>query len=64
MLSSEAVDPSSDSVSNLELLSESSCDDVLASVIYSECCDIASFRVQECWQVSAAHMVPLSIILV
>ena len=61
---SEAVDPSSNSVSNLELFSESSCDDFLALVICSEGCDIASFRVQECWQVSGAHIVPLSIVLV
>ena len=27
----------------------------------SESCDIASFRVQECWQVSAARIVPLSV---
>ena len=58
MSSSEAVDPSSD------LESDSSCDGLLTLVICSKCCDIASFRVQECWQVSAAHMVPLSIALV
>ena len=58
MSSSEAVDPSS----NLELYSESSCDDFLASVICSEGCDIASFRVQEHWQVSAACIVPLNIV--
>ena len=57
--SSEAVDPSS----NLELVSKSSCDDFLALVKCSEGCDIASFRVQECWQVSAARIVPLSIVL-
>ena len=33
MLSSEAVDPSSDSVSNLELLFELPCDDFLALAI-------------------------------
>ena len=60
--SSEAIDPSSNSVSDLELLSESSCDGFLASDVISECCDIASFRVQEHWQVSAAHIVPLSIV--
>ena len=60
MSSSEVVDPSSDS----ELVSELSWDDFLALVICSECCDIASFRVQECWQVSAAHIVPLSVVLV
>ena len=64
MSSSEAVDPSSNSVSNLELYSELSCDDFLALVICSKGCDIASFRVQECWQVSAAHIVPLSFVLV
>ena len=64
MSSSEAVDPSSDLVSNLELVSESSCDNFLGSVFCSEGCDIASFRVQECWQVSAAHIVPLSMVLV
>ena len=57
MLSSEAVDPSSDSVSNSELVSESSCDGFLALVTCSEGCDIASFRVQEHWQVSAARIV-------
>ena len=61
--SSEAVDPSSDSVSNSELVSESFCDDCLASGFGSEGCDIASFRVQEHWQVSAARMVPLSNVL-
>ena len=61
--SSEAVDPSSDSVSNSELVSESMCDDFLAAELCSEGCDIASFRVQERWQVSAAHIVPLSIVL-
>ena len=61
--SSEAIDPSSDSVSNSESVSESSCDGFLASVMCSEGCDIASFRVQECWQVSAARIVPLSIVL-
>ena len=58
MLSSEAVDPSSDLASDLEFCSESFCDDFLASGSCSEGCDIASFRVQECWQVSAAHIVP------
>ena len=48
--SSDAVDPSSD----LELVSESMCDDFLAVESCSKGCDIASFRVQECWQVSAA----------
>ena len=56
--SSEAVDPSSYS----ELSSESSCDDFLALVVCSKGCDIASFRVQEHWQVSAVHIVPLSIV--
>ena len=60
--SSEAVDPSSDSVSNSEEYSKSSCDDFLPSVIHSKGCGIASFRVQECWQVSAAHIVPLSVV--
>ena len=59
--SSEAVDPSSDSVFNLEWVS-GSCDDFLATESCSECCDIASFRVQEHWQVSAAHIVPLSFV--
>ena len=63
MSSSEAVDPSSDSVSDLELVSESLCDDFLVSGLISEGCDIASFRVQEHWQVSAARIVPLSIVL-
>ena len=62
--SSEAVDPSSDSVSDSELLSKSSCDGFLASDVISECWDIASFRVQERWQVSAARIVPLSFVLV
>ena len=61
MSSSEVVVPSSDIVSDLELYFESSCDDFLAPVICSEGCDIASFRVQEHWQVSAAHLVPLSL---
>ena len=56
MSSSEAVDPSSDSVS------DSSCDDFLALVFSSEGCDIVFFRVQEHWQVSAAHIVSLSIV--
>ena len=50
--------------SESEVYSDSSCDDFLASVFWSEGCDIASFRVQECWQVSAAHIVPLSVVLV
>ena len=62
MSSSEAIDPSSDLVSNLELISKSSYDDFLVSVMCSESCDIASFRVQECWQVSAARIVPLNIV--
>ena len=61
--SSDAVDPSSDSVSDLEWVSEPSCDDFLATESCSEGCDIASFRVQECWQVSAACIVPLSFVL-
>ena len=61
--SSEAVDPSSNSVSDSELFSESLCDDFLALGFCSKGCDIASFRVQECWQVSAAHIEPLSSIL-
>ena len=56
--SSDAIDPSSDS----ELVSESMCDDFLAMESCSEGCDIASFRVQECWQVSAAHIVPLGFV--
>ena len=64
MSSSEAVDPSSNSVSKLEVYSDSSYDDFLASAFCSKYCDIASFRVHECWQVSAAHIVPLSIVLV
>ena len=63
MSSSEAIDPSSDSVSDSELVSESLCDDFLALGTCSEGCDIASFRVQEHWQVSAARIVPLSIVL-
>ena len=55
--SSEAIDPSSDSVSN------SMCDDFVATESCSKGCDIASFRVQEHWQVSAAHIVPLSNVL-
>ena len=55
--SSDAVDPSSDSVS------KSMCDDFLAMELCSEGCDIASFRVQERWQVSAARIVPLSFVL-
>ena len=62
MSSSEAIDPSSDSVSDPELFSESCCDDIIASEYVSEGCDIASFRVQEHWQVSAACIVPLSIV--
>ena len=31
--------------------------------IHSKSCDIASFRVQEHWLVSAAHIVPMSIVL-
>ena len=62
MSSSEAVDPSSNLVSNSEVYSESACDDFIASVIWSEGCDIASFTVQECWQVSAVCIVPLSIV--
>ena len=60
--SSDAVDPSSDSVSGSELFSESTCDDFLAVESCSEGCNIASFRVQECWQVSAACIVPLSFV--
>ena len=60
--SSDAVDPSSDSLSVSELCSELICDDSLASECFSEGCDIASFRVQERWQVSAARIVPLSIV--
>ena len=36
------------------------CDDSAISESCSKCCDIASFLVQEHWQVSAAHIVPLS----
>ena len=57
MSSSEAIDPSSDSVS------ESMCDDFLAVESCSEGCDIASFRVLERWQVSAARIVPLRFVL-
>ena len=53
--SSDAVDPSSDSVSE-------SCDDCVATESCSEGCDIASFRVQERWQVSAACIVSLSFV--
>ena len=60
--SSDAVEPSSDLVSDSELLSESLCDDLSAAESCSEGCDIASFRVQECWQVSAARIVPLSFV--
>ena len=60
MSSSDAVEPSSDSVSDSELGSESYCDDFLAVESCSEGCDIASFRVQERWQVSVACIVPLS----
>ena len=63
MSSSEVVDPSSNSVSKSELCSKSSCDDFLASVFCSEGYDIAFFRVQEHWQVSAACIVPLSYVL-
>ena len=59
MSSSVAVDPSS----NSELYSDLSCDDFVVLVICSENCDIVSFRVQEHWQVSAAHIVPLSFVL-
>ena len=61
--SSDVVDPSSDWVSDSELFPKHLCDNFLALVICSEGCDIASFRVQEHWQVSAAHIVPLSIFL-
>ena len=46
--SSDAVEPSSDSVSGSELVSKP-CDDFLASESLSEGCDIASIRVQERW---------------
>ena len=59
MSSSDAVDPSSDS----ELVFELFCDDFLDPGLCSKACDIASFRVQEHWQVSAAHIVPLSFVL-
>ena len=62
MSSSEAVDPSSDLVSDLDLVSELCCDGFSTSEFCSEGCDIASFRVQECWQVSAARIVPLSFV--
>ena len=58
--SSDAVEPSSNSVSDSELVSKSLCDGFLAAESCSEGCDIASFRVQERWQVSAARIVPLS----
>ena len=61
--SSDAVDPSSDSVSDPEVCSEPSCDDFLVLECFSEGCDMASFRVQELWQVSAARIVPLSFVL-
>ena len=63
MSSSEDVDPSSNLVSDSELVSKSCCDDFLALVFVSKGCDIASFRVQEHWQVSAARIVPLSNVL-
>ena len=63
MSSSEAIDPSSNSVSDLELVSELFCDDLTDLECCSKGCDIASFGVQERWQVSAAHIVPLSIVL-
>ena len=61
--SSDVVDPSSDSVSDPELFSELCCDGLIAMESCSKGCDIASFRVQEHWQVSAAHIVPLSFVL-
>ena len=51
------IDPFSNSV---EWYSMSCCDDSLLLESCSVQCDIASFRVQENWQVSAAHIVPLS----
>ena len=63
MSSSEAIDPSSNLVSDSELHSKSVCDDFLALGFVSEGCDIASFKVQEHWQVSAARIVPLSMVL-
>ena len=59
---SDAIDPSSDLVSDLELVSESMCDDSLATESCSGGCDIASSTVQEHWQVSAAHIVPLELV--
>ena len=58
MSSSDAIDPSSNSVS------ESLCDDFLAVESCSKGCDVASSRVQEHWQVSAARIVPLVFVLV
>ena len=60
--SSDAVEPSSDSVSDSELFSKSLCDDFLPVEACSGGCDIASFRVQEHWQVSAARIVPLGFV--
>ena len=62
MIRVKLQDPSSDSVSESEVYSDSSCDGSLALVICYKGCDIASFRVQEHWQVSAAHIVPLSFV--
>ena len=61
--------PSFDLDPKLKFHYVSVCDDSASSEIYtvcsdssesySECCDIASFRAQEHWQLSAAHIVPL-----
>ena len=61
MSSSEVVDPSSNSADpDLEWYSVFCCDDSLFLEFCSIQCDIASFRIQEHRQVSAACIVPLS----
>ena len=60
--SSDAVEPSSDLDPDSETFSKSLCDDLVAAESVSKGCDIASFRVQERWQVSAACIVPLSFV--
>ena len=68
----ESREPSSNSYSHLELHSEFNCDDCFLAEsssdlentfaeLYSEELDIASSRVQEHWQVSAARLVPLGL---
>ena len=68
-LTTELRDPSSDSDSefncdNCSLTGASSDSEKTSAEFYSEELDIASSRVQECWQVSAAHIVPLGFVLV